>query len=79
MQLLQPLVNRPPLWLIRSDQGDGGWSLHTKEQMKAACDAGEPPEVLHSGPAEYIDADSDEWNRPTISDFVDAYKKLDVE
>lgn len=47
--------------LCRSDQGDGGWSLHL----------GNGDEVLVSGEAEWLE-DEDRWTRPDSDDYTSA-------
>lgn len=59
------------LCLLRSDQGDGGWSLHTPEQIAEADAADDVPETVLSGPAEW-DADADDWDRPNAHDVAKA-------
>ena len=53
------------LVLVRSDQGDGGWSLHpagsTDEQIRDG-------NVLVSGPAQWDDDEGD-WDRPNAQDY----------
>lgn len=51
--------------LIRSDAGDGGWSLHAPE---LADDDGLSP-ALASGPAQLVDG---EWDRPNALDYAEA-------
>ncbi len=55
------------LELVRSDTGDGGWSLHNPADEN---EDGYSP-VLLSGPAEWIGTEDDynEWNRPTQADY----------
>lgn len=52
------------LELVRSDQGDGGWSLH-----KPGADADDSG--ILSGTAEWIAGDEDhgKWSRPNDEDF----------
>jgi hypothetical protein len=59
------------LILVRSDTGDGGWSLHTKEQIEMA-EPDEAPCSLISGPSQ-MGADG-EWARPNISDYAQALR-----
>lgn len=61
------------LILIRSDAGDGGWSLHTPRQIAAAKAYGEPPEYLVTGPSEY-DVARERWVRPNSVDYAEALK-----
>jgi hypothetical protein len=58
-----------PLCLLRSDTGDGGWSLHTPEQIADADTNDDVPECLLAGPAEW---DGDEWSRPNAEDIATA-------
>lgn len=57
--------------VIRSDQGDGGWSIHWKHDEED--EDGLTP-VLVSGPADWLS--SGEWNRPNKEDFADAIDAL---
>lgn len=63
------------LRLMRSDQGDGGWSLHTETQMHAARENEEPADVLLSGPSE---RNGKEWARPNRDDLHDALKAMEA-
>jgi hypothetical protein len=54
--------------MIRSDTGDGGWSLHHKDMED---DDGVPTRVLVSGSSE-LDATMDEWLRPDDRDYAAA-------
>lgn len=63
------------LVLLRSDAGDGGWSLHTPEQIADADANDEAPEVLLSGPAQW-DAEAYDWNRPNAADCAAATAKV---
>lgn len=65
-----------PLCLLRSDVGDGGWSLHTTDQIADSDASGEPPEVLLSGPAQWDEA-SEDWSRPNTEDVAAAMAKID--
>lgn len=56
------------LELVRSDTGDGGWSLHAPE---LDGEDGYSP-VLASGPAEWDEqarCGYGDWNRPTQADY----------
>lgn len=55
------------LVLVRSDTGDGGWSLHTKDQIADAETNGEAPQYVTCGPA--LATDDNGWSRPDSSDF----------
>ncbi len=50
----------PSLEVVRSDQGDGGWSIHVEGE--------EPDNCVLSGPSEPDDADG--WQRPNEADFA---------
>lgn len=63
------------LRLMRSDMGDGGWSLHTETQIHAGQENDEPPDVLLSGPSERR---GDDWERPSEEDFLNALKAMDA-
>ena len=54
--------------LIRSDTGDGGWSLHLSADE--ASD-GVPSRILLSGKSDLVD---DEWARPNAEDWAHARK-----
>jgi hypothetical protein len=60
--------------LVRSDAGDGGWSLHAPELEDE--DGWSP--VLVSGPAEWDCPPDDygDWNRPNQADYDAAYARL---
>lgn len=60
--------------LVRSDMGDGGWSLHPAGYDDKDFAAGNVP-VLVSGIAEWDDA-LGEWDRPNEADYAAAEKKL---
>jgi len=62
------------LYSIRSDLGDGGWSLHTDDQLSTAKDLEEPAELITSGPSER--GANGEWSRPNTKDFAEAIAKL---
>lgn len=51
------------LYIIKSDQGDGGWSAH----RKGTEDEDGIAPVLVSGTAEW-DASQDDYNWPTLSE-----------
>lgn len=55
------------LEMIRSDTGDGGWSLHAPEMED---EDGLSP-ALASGEAEWIgtEADYNDWSRPDQADY----------
>ena len=59
------------LYVLRSDQGDGGWSLHTPAQWHEARKNDDAPAVLLSGPATLK---YDEWDRPNEDDLRKAVK-----
>lgn len=56
--------------LVRSDQGDGGWSLHERGVSDDAVADGDAP-LLTSGTAVWDD-DGECWSRPNDVDFADA-------
>lgn len=56
------------LVLIRSDTGDGGWSLHHKSMEDAD---GVPTRVLVSGSSD-LDVTMDAWMRPNDEDYAAA-------
>jgi hypothetical protein len=58
------------LILVRSDTGDGGWSLHTKEQIEMA-EPDESPCSLISGPSPMYGG---EWARPDARDYERALR-----
>lgn len=68
-------VHGTPLVLIRSDTGDGGWSLHTPQALADADANGDVPEVLLSGAAEW-DFERDDWDRPARADCDAAMAKI---
>jgi hypothetical protein len=64
-------------WLrcVRSDQGDGGWSIHHSDATDDEIANGEGRGVvLHSGTAEWIE-DEQIWNRPNDQDYIEAAKR----
>lgn len=62
------------LVLVRSDCGDGGWSLHrpgaTDDEI---ADGGAPPLVC--GPARW-DERAGDWDRPNAADYARAWERL---
>jgi hypothetical protein len=62
-------MNTYGLVLVRSDEGDGGWSLHTPEQIADAQAHNDAPEYMNAGPATLVD---DEWDRPNQEDYIEA-------
>lgn len=64
-------MSKHNLILCRSDQGDGGWSLHTPGTTDEQIAEGY--EILASGDAEMVDG---EWNRPNVEDYTTASEKL---
>ena len=59
--------------LVRSDAGDGGWSLHAPGSTDDEIASGDAPPLV-SGPS---DTDRDgEWERPDGADYADAMFKL---
>lgn len=62
--------------VIRSDAGDGGWSIHW---IHDEDEEGMPSEILVSGTASWLpnlNHGYGDWNRPDASDFADAIEKL---
>lgn len=57
--------------LIRSDGGDGGWSLHPAGYPDEQYADGTVP-TLAEGEAEWVDGG---WNRPTEADWAAAERK----
>lgn len=69
------------LALIRSDTGDGGWSLHTPEQIAHADATDDVAAVLVSGDANWIAETADcygQWNRPNADDCAEALRLSDT-
>jgi hypothetical protein len=62
---------RADLVLLRSDTGDGGWSLHLRDQED---EEGIPSEILLSGTADL--GVGDVWTRPDDRDYNEALMKL---
>jgi hypothetical protein len=56
------------LVLVRSDAGDGGWSLHAPGSTEEAIASGDAT-YLESGEAEMQDG---EWSRPDARDYRQA-------
>ena len=54
------------LVLVRSDHGDGGWSLHDPDATQDAQDCGD--DILLTGTATWDDGDNT-WDRPTVDDY----------
>jgi len=61
------LGHTAPLVLCRSDQSDGGWSLHPENSTDEQIAMGDA-EVLASGPAQW-DARLNAWDRPNAMDY----------
>jgi hypothetical protein len=57
--------------LIRSDTGDGGWSIHWKYDED---EDGIPSQILVSGEATWLS--QGEWSRPNAEDYADAIEVL---
>jgi hypothetical protein len=55
--------------LCRSDQGDGGWSLHAPGATDEEIACGDKP-ALASGPSEFDSRNG--WLRPNLLDYLDA-------
>jgi hypothetical protein len=61
------------LLLVRSDQGDGGWSLHAPWATANQIASGDEP-PLPSGTADYTS--DGEWARPDRFDYARAMNVL---
>jgi hypothetical protein len=59
---------RKRLVLTRSDQGDGGWSLHPPGTTEEQISGGEVPPTM-TGMAEKIE-EGDDWDAPSASDYA---------
>ena len=57
------------LVLVRSDTGDGGWSLHPAGSTDEQIASGDAP-YLVSGSAQWVDG---EWDRPNAEDYAQAH------
>lgn len=69
-------VSKFALELIRSDFGDGGWSLHAQREDlldNPLCGSQDCYPLLVSGPSS-VGSDG-EWLRPNKSDYAAAQKK----
>lgn len=73
-------MNTHDLVLVRSDTGDGGWSLHPPGSTNEAIAKGDEP-TLMSCPAQkivnYNDFQRDyegEWDRPNQEDYDHAWR-----
>jgi hypothetical protein len=60
--------------LCRSDQGDGGWSLHPPGSTDRDIAQGDAP-ILASGPASWSEA-KDAWDRPNAADYRAARRAM---
>ncbi len=67
--VITPAYTHDDLILIRSDTGDGGWSLHLRGHETDGV-----PEILLSGEAEL--GAGDEWTRPDKRDYDEALSKV---
>lgn len=56
--------------LCRSDQGDGGWSLHAPGSTDEDIATGDAP-ALVDGTAKWDD-EADDWSRPDEADYIAA-------
>ncbi len=63
----------PKFVLCRSDQGDGGWSLHQPNADDESIANGEYPPLV-SGTAEWNEIQQ-HWDRPNIADYQAAVRK----
>lgn len=71
-EMLADMVDR--LVLVRSDRGDGGWSLHAPGSGDDAIASGDAPPLL-SGPSEWDDGVGG-WSRPNQADLREARRRL---
>ena len=55
--------------LVRSDTGDGGWSLHTLEAVADADANDDVPAAILYGKAEWDEA-ANTWTRPNHLDYA---------
>jgi hypothetical protein len=62
------------LVLVRSDRGDGGWSLYRPFATEEEIREGDTPPLL-SGGATWVDG---AWNRPDVDDYTAAREALDA-
>jgi len=62
----------PDFVLVRSDQGDGGWSLHEAGSTDEEIANGEAPELV-SGPSAMRNG---QWLRPNSKDYIAARRAL---
>lgn len=62
------------LVLVRSDTGDGGWSLHPPGSTDEQIADGSAPALL-TGKAE-CDPDLGRWTGPTVSEYAEAMQLL---
>lgn len=53
--------------ICRSDQGDGGWSLHAPGATDEQIACGDAPYII-CGPSEW-DAQKGDWARPNAADY----------
>jgi hypothetical protein len=61
------------LVVVRSDTGDGGWSLHTPQAIADAKAQDDLPLVLTYGEAAWDEA-TETWSRPNAEDYAKALK-----
>lgn len=64
------------LVLVRSDAGDGGWSLHAPGSTDEDIAEGDAPALL-TGEAEM--GEDGEWSAPTAADYAEALVRLGKE
>jgi hypothetical protein len=62
----------PKFVLCRSDQGDGGWSLHAPGSSDNDIATGDAPYIT-SGPAEW-DEEQQDWDRPNAADYEEVVR-----
>lgn len=71
------MVNQTDLVLVRSDAGDGGWSLHAPGVLDEDIASG-TVRYLASGGAEW-DEETKDWSRPNAEDYRAALQSLKEE
>lgn len=63
-------ISKSDLYLIRSDEGNGGWSLH----LKGTTDYEDIAPTLASGVSVWCD-DTNDWSDPTPTDYQEAIEE----